>query len=254
MTQGIALSTIIKGNFEMNTQRPNSPLSNYQYNTTAYDHRTLDDLLYNAKLNLNELIKLIDRLFELHSRILVIRIDLNYKTEVRNTVSIETVQMHREQLLADRRKYPDEFKGLLGYAWCLEQGEKEGGYHHHLLAFYNGAERIDGIGIGEALRNLWDTITNGNGHCYISNFDKRKLEMEGRWGIGMIHRDNVALRINLIENVATYITKKCTAFDIQSGRTESGQFRTFGKSQTPKPLDPNIPRRGRPPVRDGSGW
>ena len=238
----------------MNTQRQNFPLSNYQYNTTAYDHRTVNDLLYSAKLNLAELMKLINRLFELHSKILVVRIDLDYKAYVRNSVSIETAQLHREQLLADRRKYPDEFRGLLGYAWGLEQGEKEGGYHHHLLAFYNGAERMDGIGIGMALSSLWDAITHGDGHCYVSNFDKKKLEMEGRWGIGMIHRDNVALRINLIENVATYITKKCTVFDTQSGRTESGQFRIFGKSLTPKPLDPNVPRRGRPPVRDGSGW
>ena len=237
----------------MYTPHPNSPLSTYQYDTTVYDHRMLGDLRYSSKHNLTELIKLINRLFELHSRILVIRIDLDYKREVRNTVSIETVQMHRDQLLADRRKYTDVFDGLLGYAWGLEQGEKEGGYHHHLLAFYDGAVRIDDIGIGMALRDLWNTITCGGGHCYISNFDKKELEREGCLGIGMIHRDDVLLRINLVEKVAAYITKKCTAFDVQSGRTESGDFRTFGKSLTPKPLDPNVPRRGRPPAPYGLG-
>ena len=70
----------------------------------------------------------------------------------------------------------------------------------------------------------------------------------------MIHRDNVLLRINLIEKVATYIAKKCTVFDMQSGRTDSGDFRTFGKSWMPKPLDPNVPRRGRPPQSNGQSW
>ena len=238
----------------MNSQHSSLPFNRTQYNTTAYDHRMPDSLIYSAKHNLTELLKLINRLFELHSRLLVIRIDLGYQKEMRNMVSIETVQMHREQLLADRRKFPDEFKGLLGYAWGLEQGEKEGGYHYHLLAFYNGAERIDDIGLGMALRDLWDTITNGYGQCYISNFDKAKLKAENCLGIGMIHRDDVSLRVNLIEKVAAYITKKCKAFDVLSERTESGQFRTFGKSQTPEPLDPNVPRRGRPPVPSASVW
>lgn len=238
----------------MNSNQQHSQLNNFQFNTTAYDHRTLDELIYSAKRNFIELAKLINRLFDYHSRILVVRIDLRYKKEVGDTVPLEVVQMHRDQLLGDRRNHPDVFEGLLGYAWCLEYGEQEGGYHYHLLALYNGAERRDDIGIGMAIRDLWDTITNGYGQCYISNFDKAKLEEQGCLGIGMIHRDNVILRVNLIEKVAPYITKKCTAFDIQSGRTESGDFRTFGKSQMPKPLDPNVPRRGRPPAPNGSAW
>ncbi len=232
----------------MNEHQQSSNFSNFEFDTTAYDYRTLDELIHRAKRNLKELTKLINRLFERHSRILVVRIDLRYKKDVSQSVPLEIVQMHREQLLADRHNHPEVFDGLLGYAWCLEYGEQEGGYHYHLLALYNGAERREDIGIGMAIRDLWDTITNGYGQCYISNFDKAKLESQGNLGIGMIHRDNVTLRINLIEKVAAYITKKCTAFDIQSGRTDSGDFRTFGKSWMPKPLDPNAPRRGRPPA------
>ncbi len=80
------------------------------------------------------------------------------------------------------------------------------------------------------------------------------MKSEGNLGIGMIHRGNVMLRINLIEKVETYITKKCTVFGIQSDRTDSGDFRTFGKSWMPKPLDPNVPRRGRPPTLNGASW
>lgn len=229
-------------------------LSNYEYDTTIYDHLTLDDLLYGSRRNMEDLKKLINRLFEYHSRILVVRIDLGYKSEVSQSIPLEAVQMHRERLLSDRRNHPEVFEDLLGYAWCFENGEHGGGYHYHLLALYDGAERRDDIGIGLAIRDLWNTIVNGYGHCYISNFDKDKLAREGNLGIGMIHRDNVPARINLIEKVAAYIAKKCTAFDMPSGRTSSGEFRTFGRSWMPKPLDPNVPRRGRPPQSGGQRW
>lgn len=238
----------------MNSNQRHSYFNDFEFNTTAYDHRTLDELLYSAKRNLSELTKLINRLFEHHSRILVLRVDLSYKREVANVVPIEVVQMHREQLLGDRRNNPEVFEGLLGYAWSLEYSEKEGGYHYHLLALYNGAVRRDDVGIGLAIRDVWNTITEGYGQCYISNFDKDKLRNQGCLGIGMIHRDDVPLRINLVEKVAAYLTKKCTAFDIQSGRTDSGVFRTFGKSWMPKPLNPNVPRRGRPPASGGPVW
>jgi hypothetical protein len=238
----------------MNTHYQNSFLSNHQLNTTAYDYRMPGTLLYSAQRNLNDLILLINRLFEHHSRLEVVRIDLYYKKEVRDTVSIETVQRHREQLLGDKRRYPNELKGLVGYAWGLEQGEKEGGYHYHLLAFYNSAERGDDISLADALGNLWNSITNGYGYFHNSNRDKGTMEMQGCLGIGRIHRDDVMLRRNLMERVAPYITKKCTVFDIRSDLTESGDFRTYGRSLMPKPLDPDIARRGRPPAAHRLAW
>lgn len=239
------------GNFSMKTNPHYSQLSNFRFDTTAYDHRTLDEQIGSARRNLIELTRLINRLFEYHSRILVVRIDLRYRKEAHDIIPLEVVQMHREQLLGDRRRYPEVFHGLLGYAWCLEYGEQEGGCHYHLLAFYDGAVRRDDIGLGMAISDLWNTITDGYGQCYISNFDKAELERKGCLGIGMIHRNDVKLRVNLIEKVAAYITKKCSVFNIQSGRTDSGEFRTFSKSRMPEPLDPNVPRRGRPPASNG---
>ena len=100
-------------------------------------------------------------------------------------------------------------------------------------------------------RALWSEITVGDGQCYISNYDEKKMARESKLGIGRIHRDDVELRINLIERVAAYITKKSSLFDAPSDRTESGEFRTFGKSRMPKPIDTSVPRRGRPPTRRG---
>lgn len=235
--------------YDMDNPQQASHLRDYEYNTSTYLNRTIDEYRYSAKRNLEGLTELINRIFDHHSRILVVRIDLRYRKEVSSMVSLEMVQLHRKQLLEDRRIYPEVFAGLLGYAWGLEYGEQEGGYHYHLLAIYDGADRRGDIGIGMAIGNLWLAITNGYGLSYISNFDKEKLSREGNLGIGMIHRDDVTLRMNLIEKVAAYITKKCTAFDIKSDTTDSGDFRTFGKSRMPPPLAHNMPRRGRPPMR-----
>ena len=198
---------IYPGRFDMNANRQPSQPSNYKFDTTAYEHRTRPELLYSARRNLAELTKLINRLFALHSRMLVIRIDFRYKKEMAEVIPIEIAQLHRDQLIADRRSHPDVFDDLLGYAWGLEYGEQEGGYHYHFLLFYHGARRQEDIGIGLALRDLWSTITNGYGQCYRSNFDKEKFESEGCLGIGMIRRNDIQLRINLIEKVAPYITK-----------------------------------------------
>ena len=225
-----------------------SELYGYSFNSTAYNHRTHEDLRYGAKRNFYELAKLINRLFEHHSRILVVRVDLGYRQEFARTIPLEIAQKHRDQLLADRRDSLEVFDGLVGYAWCLEYGEEGSGYHYHLLAFYNGAIRRDGVSVGIAIGNLWKSITNSRGQCYVSNFDEEKLATLGCLGIGMIHRNDIPKRICLIEKVAAYITKKCAIFDTRSDRTESGEFRTFGKSWMPKPLDTSLPRRGRPPL------
>lgn len=239
----------------MNTNQQPFDDDDFQYDTTAYDDRMpIDKLRYSAKRNLNDLTNWIDGFFDHYSRILVVRIDLRYKKEVSDAISLETARFHRKLLLEDRRYHPEVFAGLLGCAWGLEYGERGGGYHFHLLALYNGAERRDDISTGMAIGDLWDTITNGCGQCYISNYDKVKLESEGNLGIGMIHRDDFRLRINLIEKVASYITKKCNVFDIKSDSTDSGNFRTFGKTRMVKPLNPNMPRRGRPPVSRDANW
>ena len=248
-----ALESTTLGNLHMNIIQTNYQPNNFKYDLTAYDDRMPDELICSARRNRTKLVNLINRLFEHHSRMLAVRIDLSYKQIAGCTVTLEMAQMHRQRLLEDRRGYP-EFENLLGYAWCLEEGQLDGSYHFHLLAFYHGADRRCDIGIGLAIRDLWDRITHGLGKCHISNLEKEKLDRDGCLGIGMIKRNDVALRINLIEKVATYIAKKCKIFDIHSGNTRSGAFRTFGTSQMPPPLDPNVPRRGRPPVLNGFVW
>lgn len=220
----------------------------YAYNYAIYREQMDDELFYRAKRNSESITNLVNGLFHDYSRILVVRVDLKYRSEIAANIPIELIQQHREALLADRRGYP-VFDGLIGYAWGLEYGEVGEGWHIHLLAFYDGSNRRDDIGLGLGIVNLWHGITGGLGYGYVSNFDKEKFAAKGELGIGMIHRFDGQLRINLIERVAAYITKKSAiAHRVLSGRTQTGRFRTFGRSPLPEMQDHNVPRRGRPPV------
>lgn len=221
----------------------------YDFDTSLYDHRTAPELLSASKRNLRGLIALVNRMFEHRSDILVVRVDLGYRSEFKGSVPLELAQLHRERLLADRRYYPDVFYGLMGYAWCLEPGEMSEGFHYHLIALYEGRLQKNAVGLGMGIKCLWEgDITGGIGHCSVINLDAHKFRKNGTLGIGMIHRDDFHARRNLVERVLPYITKKCEFDKVYSGLTETGDFRTFGKSQFLPPIDPNTPRRGRPPL------
>jgi hypothetical protein len=236
----------------MDNNRPFNNFYDYPYDVTSYDDRMQDKARYSAHRNSSELLTLINRLFDHHSRLLVVRIDLNYLEGVGESIPLRNAQMHLNQLIGDRRRHPDLFNGLVGYAWGLEYGGHGGGHHYHLLAIFDGSVRRDDMGIGMSIRALWGVITGGLGWCHISNFDKVKLESTGDLGIGMIHREDVALRVNLVEKVATYLTKRCSDFNINTSDPELQDFRVFGKSRMPPPINPDVPRRGRKPVPNRS--
>ena len=219
----------------------------YQFDATTTPF-SLSHLCPDARRNLGELARFIDLHFEYCSRILVVRIDLRYRSDVAAHIPQHVAHAHREQLFGDRRMYPNVFNHLLGYAWGLEWGEQEGGIHYHLLLLYDGAYRRDDVGLGLDVREIWKQITGGLGECYVSNFDKKKFAQQGCLGIGMIHRDDAIKRFNLIDHVAAYIVKQSSNFMIETAEGFSGSFRVFGKSRMPKPLDPSVPRRGRRPL------
>lgn len=200
--------------------------------------------------NYLDLVELINRLFERHSRLLVVRVDLKYRREFASMIPLETVQHHRDVFFHDYRHVGSVFEHLLGYVWGLEYGEDaDSGFHLHCIFFYNGDERREDISIGMAIDELWQHVTFDMGLVHVSNLDKERLARNGCLGIGMIHRSDELLRYNLVSRVAAYVAKGDTVFNDVSGRTESGRFRCFGRSWMPPSLNPNEPRRGRRPTR-----
>lgn len=76
--------------------------------------------------NYNELNSYVSDLFELHARMLVLRVDLSYLESFRGEggITFEDVWQHRSRLLKDLKA--KGFGRLLGYAWKLEKGKRKG--------------------------------------------------------------------------------------------------------------------------------
>ena len=208
-----------------------------------------NELLFSEYTNQNHasLGQLINDLFEhATSALLVVRVDFLYRPEVREQITLETVQEHRCRFLDNRRRNRTLFEHLLGYAWSLEYGLLSG-FHHHFLFFYNGQARQADITLGLGIASYFDTvITNGLTHSYVSNFDKMKFEKTGTLGIGAIAHNEITLRNNLLNHVAGYLTKDTIDSGVQECMEEDAAFRRFGKSQSPRPRSTLINPVGRP--------
>lgn len=222
--------------------------TNYPYIRDAYANLTHHRHKYSSIYLLDECIEYINRIFYWSSQPLFVRADLRYTQDFAESITLERVQRDRDRLLADRRNFPKLFHGLLGYMWCLETGEFRTGYHIHLLLIYDGTVRTSSANVIDELDPTWKlNITKGEGEVFSPNLQENQFAANGTLGIGLIHRFDVRLRVNLIERVVAYIVKKNCHFEELSQRTLSGEFRSFGRGKMPPAINPEQPRLGRPP-------
>ncbi|CAM8623109.1 Inovirus Gp2 [Comamonadaceae bacterium] len=222
--------------------------TNYPYIRDIYSDLTHIHHKYESVSLMDECIEYINRIFYWNSQPLIVRADLRYSQDFSASATLERVQRDRKRLLADRRNFPELFHGLLGYMWCIEIGEMRTGYHIHLLLIYDGQVRTSSSNIVDQLYSVWKyRITKGEGEIFSPNLQENQFAARGTLGIGLIHRSDVKLRVNLIERVVAYLVKKSSYFNEISSLTLSGRFRSFGRGEMPPPIDPEAPRRGRPP-------
>ncbi|EJM77163.1 hypothetical protein PMI31_00777 [Pseudomonas sp. GM55] len=186
--------------------------------------------------NYKELSSYVNDLFDLHARMLVLRVDLSYLKTFRGEggITFDDAWQHRSSLLKDLNK--GGFGHLLGYAWKLEKGERKG-LHYHLLLFFDGAQVRQDVVLARMIGEHWNTVvTEGRGSYYNCNASKGNYE---RCGIGMVSHTNVLAREGIRE-IVLYMTKLDEYFKLSVPGV-----RCFGKSMRPK--KPSI-RRGRPRV------
>jgi hypothetical protein len=214
-------------------KRPNK-LEVQKYRGDIYSALTLPIFIYKSRDLLNKATDFINCLFDAYEELLFVRADLRYHSVFAECIRIETVQSHREKLLADRRNNPKLFRGFVGCIWALEYGEQSSGYHYHLLLIYDARIRSNSMQISNQISDIWTyKITKGEGWCYLSNRDENKFSARGELGIGLIGRHDTNLRINLIERVIAYLVKKSCIIEERSELTTSGRVRTFGCSFPP---------------------
>lgn len=209
----------------------------------------IDQLLFNDYKNSNHasLGELINSLFQhCTSELLAIRINVNYKVEYRDRITLEMVQEHRRHLFDNRRRNTTLFGDLLGYGWCLEYGVLSG-FHHHLLLLFDGQQRRSDINLGLSIAKYIDTvITGGMSHSHVSNVNKHQYERDGTLGVGAIAHNEITLRNNLLNIVAGYMTKGSIHDSAREFLPDGTAFRTFGRSALPRPKPNWQSHAGRP--------
>lgn len=179
--------------------------------------------------------------FGVHSKLLVLRIDLGYMNRFCNPyitfagdcVEYSEVKDHRERLIRHLRE--NMLKGCwVGHAWKLEYGLDKS-YHYHMLILLNGEKVCQDITIAQLIGDHWkNEITDGKGLYWNCNAHKADYH---DCGIGMVHYDDKQSMQGL-EKAITYLTKPeyYVKMLVPDGHT-------FAKGLMPKP---ELIKKGRP--------
>lgn len=214
-----------------------------QVGRSADFKKTVGDFERSSNKNRSEICKFLDAHFELHSRLLVLRIDLGYQkskdwpNNPEDDVSYDDVKAHRVALLRHLKKDlpPDSF---VSYALKLEFGLDKR-WHYHLLVLLDGSVVREDVTIAKLIGEHWKkTVTNGKGLYFNCNGIKESYKS---CGIGMVSHGDSAAREGL-KKAALYMTKTDYYVSLQV----PGKDRIFWKGNMPKPKTSSV---GRPRAR-----
>lgn len=164
--------------------------------------RKLRDHRYSENENTGQLVERMQKASKCYARILVVRLDLAYKKKYRHLSDIADFDNDMRILRQRIHNQDGIFKGLIEYAWALEQGTEKG-YHCHILLVYKGHKHKNAYSIAKRVSEIWENITFKQG-CYFNCHTTaylRQFEEKGTLGIGMIHRDDP----DQVENMLTTI-------------------------------------------------
>lgn len=196
--------------------------------------------------NRQSLLDYIHQLFESHSRLLVIRLDLSYKTEAmmerldvtdvgHDEVTVDDVISHREQFIDYLRE--NFGKALRGYVWKLEHGSLKG-YHYHTIIFLDGSMYRKDETIAQILGEQWMETITGNRGLYFNCNAHKEIRYKS-CAVGMRSHSDPDLWDGM-HRLIEYLTKPDFWIRLQL----PGNRRTFGKGGgLPKTTQP---KRGRP--------
>ncbi|WP_417516357.1 YagK/YfjJ domain-containing protein [Marinobacter sp.] len=160
-----------------------------------------------ARKRSKSLSQYVEALFNKHSRLLVVRVDLSYRSEYFQTEELreKVKQVKNDWSKMQRDLYQGiPVPGMLGFACKLEYGHLKG-FHFHLLVFYDGAKYRKDIVLAKLIGKHWaEVITNGRGTYYNCNKNKGKYR---RLGIGVINHFDSEKVSNLKGYVSEYLVK-----------------------------------------------
>lgn len=192
---------------------------------TSLHQKRLRNLKRSEARNSTSVHDYINKLFRLYSKLLVVRVDVHYGDEIKDTLTIEEAIDDRDTYLrAVKRRY----RNLLGYVWKLEYGVARG-YHYHMAFIFNGNKVQGDISLGRKLGEEWKSLSREPRTYYNCNADRNKYEEWGAYGIGMVRCDDLEKRHLLLHNALSYLLK----FDEALLAVMYERFRSVGKMEVP---------------------
>lgn len=144
--------------------------------------------------------KFVGRIFDEHSKLLVIRIDLGYGSE-HATDEIDLVRDDLDRFIRHLRYVYGS--NLVGYLYKVEYGYHKK-FHVHAMLYLNGHKHQKDGSITNQIGGYWlNEITQGDGVYHGCNLNKHSYK---RLGIGMIHyHDKEMIQANI--EAANYLGK-----------------------------------------------
>lgn len=149
----------------------------------------------------------IEKLFEIYSRLLLLRIDLSFDFNLQkrqSPMSPIEAKAHLNKFL-NAKRHNKIFKDVVGYIWKMEFGEIKG-YHFHCLFLLDGSKAHKDAYRANEMGKYWTSITGGIGRFYNANQRKSDYKRVGV-GIGMINHYDHQMKNNLMR-VVRYFFKK----------------------------------------------
>lgn len=155
-----------------------------------------------AQKNYRRAKKYIDSLYERYSKLLVVRVDLSYKSSISLKVKAHHLRQHRQALYKAINSH-SLFSWCVGYILKLEFG-MEKGFHYHALFFFDGQKVRQDITLGKWIGELWqERITGWDGLYFNCNYQKEKYR---ELGIGLLKRTDEGSKKGLL-NAVKYLCK-----------------------------------------------
>lgn len=188
--------------------------------------------------------KYVNALFKKYKRLVVIRLELFYLTEIAHSIDIADAIADIDHFLANQHCNAI-YNGMVGYIIKMEYGVDKG-IHSHAFIFLNGDERLGRFGEFSAKHfgDYWaGTITGNKGDYYNLNTQRNieSLKKRGALGIGLIHANDTELRDNLITRAIFYLCKSMQFFTPAFGR----DFHALRKGGDPSKKKTKLNRKKR---------
>ncbi len=185
--------------------------------------------MYNNERATKSATDYIDQLFENHSKLQVIRLDLYHKKTADGPRELTELKQDVAHLISNSRSNKSLFGDMKGKIIKYENGEDRGP-HAHTILFFDGQKLQKDAHRGDEIGKYWsEKITKGNGTYHNVNRNKDHYE---KLGIGMIDYADTEKRQALLGHVVPYLTK--TEQSIETIKSNPKE-RCFSRGAMPKP-------------------